>query len=322
MTVHVPTGFRFAAASAGIKVSGRPDMAFAEAPEGATAAALFTRNRVVAAPVEVGRENLEHSGGRVRAVVVNSGNANCATGEAGKRACEQVCEALAKLVKASPQEIFPSSTGIIGVPLPTEKLLSGLPQFFTNTGSNDEALRRFATAIMTTDTRPKLACETFEASGRTVTVTGVAKGAGMIHPNMATMLVYVFTDVEGDPAALKELLVNACDCSFHCISVDHDTSTNDTLLLLASGKSGVKLRDAWLPFASALDRVCRSLAEQVVSDGEGISHLMRLRVEGAQTREEARTVAKSIAGSMLVKTALTGADPNWGRILASAGYSG
>lgn len=321
-SVAVPAGFRFACAMAGIKVSGRTDMAFAEAPEGATAAAMFTRNRVVAAPLEVGRANLKRTRGSVRAVIVNSGNANCATGEPGKRACEQVLAAASELLAVPAQEIFPSSTGIIGVPLPAEKLIAALPQFLSDRASDVAALNRFAAAILTTDTRPKLASSSFEYAGKTVTITGAAKGSGMIHPNLATMLVYVFTDVEALPAELRRLLVSACNESFNCIAVDNDTSTNDTVLVLASGKSGVKLRHVVRPFATGLNLVCRSLAEQIVADGEGASHMLRLRIEAARTRQEARTVADAIARSMLVKTALAGADPNWGRILCAVGYSG
>jgi glutamate N-acetyltransferase/amino-acid N-acetyltransferase len=319
MRINVPAGFLFSAASAGIKVSGHPDLAYAEAPGGATAAALFTCNRLAAAPVQVGRDYLKHSSGRVYAVVVNSGNANCATGKAGRRTCEQVCKAVARQLKISPESVFPSSTGIIGVPLPAEKIVSALPDLLTARGDGEEAVRRFSTAIMTTDTRPKLASCTLETRGATASVLGIAKGAGMIAPNMATMLVYVFTDIQGESRDLRNALQAACDVSFNCISVDHDTSTNDTLLLLASGKSGVRLPAARAQFGEALTFVCRSLAEQIVSDGEGVQHVAHLHIEGARHHEEAMVVAKTIASSMLVKTALTGADPNWGRILAAIG---
>jgi glutamate N-acetyltransferase/amino-acid N-acetyltransferase len=322
MKIHVPQGFLFSAAAAGIKVSGRPDLAYAEAPAGANAAAIFTTNRVVAAPVEMGRDYLRRSHGRVRAVVVNSGNANCANGKDGLRACASVCKAVAASLKIRPQEVFPSSTGIIGVPFPTETVIAGLPQLLADKGEDEKAVRCFANAILTTDTRPKIASILLEGPRGPVSVMGIAKGSGMIAPNMATMLVYVFSDVEAAPGELQRLLPAACDASFNCISVDHDTSTNDTLLLLASGKSGVPLRSVRKSFAEAVTFVCRSLAEQIVSDGEGVKHVARLRVEGARRRPEAMTVAKSIAGSMLVKTALTGADPNWGRILAAVGYSG
>lgn len=319
MKIHIPAGFAFCAASASIKASGRPDMAYAEAPNGATAAAVFTKNRVVAAPVTVGRDHLKSSGGRVRALVVNSGNANCATGAAGLRACEKVCKALAARVNTRPCEIFPSSTGIIGVPLPTEKLVGALPQLIESKGADEESVRRFAAAIMTTDTRPKIASIRLDSG---VSLLGIAKGAGMIHPNLATMLVYIFTDVAAGCGDLKRLLTAACDDTFNCISVDHDTSTNDTVLLLASGATGVKLRAIQKEFARGLAAICQSLAEQIVGDGEGVRHVARLYVEGARNRAEARQVARSIAGSMLVKTALAGSDPNWGRILAAIGYSG
>jgi glutamate N-acetyltransferase/amino-acid N-acetyltransferase len=319
MKIHIPAGFLFAAASAGIKASGRPDLGYAEAPAGASAAALFTRNRLVAAPVELGRDHLRRTNGRVHSVLVNSGNANCANGKSGLRACRQVCKALAGLLEIRPESVFPSSTGVIGVPLPTEKLISALPQLLQGRRGDEDAVRQFSAAIMTTDTRPKIASVPVETRGGVASVLGIAKGAGMIAPNMATMLVYVFTDIQGAPRDLHNALHAACENSFNCISVDHDTSTNDTLLLLASGKSPVRLPAARAQFAEALTFVCRSLAEQVVSDGEGTQHVARLCIEGARHREEALTVAKTIASSILVKTALAGADPNWGRILAAIG---
>jgi glutamate N-acetyltransferase/amino-acid N-acetyltransferase len=322
MKIHVPAGFLFSATAAGLKVSGRPDLALAEAPDGASAAAMFTSNRVVGAALDVARSHLKRTAGRVRAVVVNSGNANCATGRAGVRACESVCKAAASLLKIRTQEVFPSSTGIIGIPLPTEKLVAGLPCLLESRGDDEEAVRRFTAAIMTTDTRPKIASFAWQAGDATPVVLGVAKGSGMIAPNLATMLVYIFTDVEAEPRELRRALAAACDESFNCISVDHDTSTNDTVLLLASGKSGVRLKPARKRFEEALTFVCRSLAEQIVSDGEGVRHVAHLHVEGARSRAEALVIAKTIASSMLVKTALAGSDPNWGRILAAIGYSG
>ncbi len=320
--LRVPRGFVFAAGCAGIKTSGKPDLALAEAPRGASAAALFTRNRVVAAPLIVGREHLKKTRGRVRAVIVNSGNANCATGAAGIAASRAVCAHLGRLLQAAPEFIFPSSTGIIGVPLPVEKLGAALPRVVSECASSASALQQFEHAIMTTDTRPKIASASFRDGGAEVTVTGVAKGAGMIHPNMATMLAYIFTDIEAAPAQLRAALVQACGSSLNCISVDGDTSTNDTLLLLASGASGVKLGSRNRKrFCKALSEVCRSLAEQIVADGEGVKHVIRLSVEGAHTDAAAHTIANTIATSMLVKTAWAGADPNWGRILAAVGRS-
>ena len=321
--LRVPRGFVFSAGCAGIKASGRPDLALAEAPQGASAAALFTRNRVVAAPLIVGRGHLKKTRGQVRAVIVNSGNANCATGAGGVAASKSVCGQLGRLLQAAPEFIFPSSTGIIGVPLPVEKICAALPQVVSSRSSSVAALEQFEQAIMTTDTRPKIASASFRDAGDEVTVTGVAKGAGMIHPNMATMLAYVFTDIEAAPAQLRTALGEACQSSFNCISVDGDTSTNDTLLLLASGASGVTLGSRnGKEFADVLAEVCRSLAEQIVADGEGVKHVIRLTIEGARTDADAHVIANTIATSMLVKTAWAGADPNWGRILAAAGRSG
>jgi len=321
--VLLPRGFFFSALAAGIKASGRPDLALAEM-RGANAVALFTQNRVVAAPLEVARASLRSTGGHVRALVVNSGNANCATGPQGRRACEQVCRATAKLIGAKSGEVFPSSTGIIGVPFPAGKVLARLPELVAAKSASESAALGFANAIMTTDTRPKIASARFEHAGKQVTLLGIAKGSGMIHPNLATMLVYLFTDIGAGARELRLLLREACDQTLNCMSVDGDTSTNDTVLLLASGQSGVRALHpgARTRFGDTLLAVCRSLAEQIVSDGEGVQHVIRLRVEQARSREEALTVARAIAHSALVKTAWAGADPNWGRILAAAGACG
>jgi glutamate N-acetyltransferase/amino-acid N-acetyltransferase len=322
--VFLPKGFFWSAVKAGIKASGRSDVALAEVPLGATAAAMFTRNRVVAAPVEVGRAHLRKSKGRVRAVLVNAGNANCATGEPGLAVAEQSCAALGAALEAASHFIIPSSTGIIGVPLPVEKLVAAVPSVIAGLADTEEGLKSFATAIMTTDTRMKLASAEFSAGKKTAHIAGVCKGSGMIHPNMATMLVYLFTDVEAEPKALQALLKTAVDSTFNAISVDGDTSTNDTVLLLASGASAMKLvgNTVGKKFTQALHAVCASLAEQVVRDGEGAEHLVRLRITGAKSVEEARTIARSIANSPLVKTAWAGCDPNWGRLLSSIGKSG
>lgn len=328
----LPAGFAFSAACAGIKASGRSDLGLVEACPGTMAAALFTKNRVVAAPLEVGRASLAASRGAVRAVIVNSGNANCATGKAGIRACRQVCRELARLLGLHSSQILPSSTGIIGVPLPVDKIVAKLPDLTAARAATKQGIAEFARAIMTTDTRPKFAGATFHSfagatshSGEaTVRVLGIAKGAGMIHPQLATMLVYLFTDAAASPAELKGLLRDAGEETFNCISIDGDTSTNDTVLLLASGRSGVRLKQpsARKDFSEALLRVCESLAEQIVSDGEGVKHVIRLCVEQAKNREEARQVAQTVGHSLLVKTAWAGADPNWGRILAAVGRSG
>jgi glutamate N-acetyltransferase/amino-acid N-acetyltransferase len=321
----LPRGFTFSAVQAGIKASGRLDLAMAEATPDTTAAALFTKNLVVAAPITVGRKHLAASRGLLRALIVNSGNANCATGPEGIRRCKQTCKDAARLLGVRRECIVPSSTGIIGVPLPVDRILAHLPELVEARESSNQALSRFAQSIMTTDTRPKVASARFPA-GRTkeVRLLGVAKGSGMIHPQLATMLVYLFTDAVADPSQLNHLLRHACDETFNCISVDGDTSTNDTVLLMASGVSRVALADRKVnkKFAAALRDVCRSLAAQIVSDGEGAQHIIRLRIEQAANRTEALQVARAIAHSLLVKTAWAGADPNWGRILAAVGYSG
>ena len=322
--VFLPEGFRFSSATAGIKASGKPDLALAEAPGGAAAAAVFTLNRMAAAPVLAGRENLSSGRGRLRAVIVNSGNANCATGAAGLRAARATCAALGRALGADPAAVLPSSTGIIGVPLPVKKILSAVPAAVAGLASGEKALRAFGRAIMTTDLKPKLASASFKVGGRTVSIAGVAKGSGMIHPNMATMLVYIFCDVSASPAELKRRLRAAADASFNAISVDGDTSTNDTVLLMASGASGVKLSapGAAGRFDAALLAVCSSLAEQVVRDGEGAGHLVRLHITGAKTAAQARAAGRAIANSPLVKTAWAGCDPHWGRMFSTLGTNG
>jgi glutamate N-acetyltransferase/amino-acid N-acetyltransferase len=317
-----PQGFLFSACAAGIKASGRPDLALALAPEHTTAAAVFTRNQVVAAPVTVGREHLRAGQGNIRALIVNAGNANCATGKPGLKAAQAVCTQVAGRLKVRASQVFPSSTGIIGVPLPVEKISNALPGLIQAAAAGAEAFDAFANAILTTDTHKKVACQSLAYKGADVILAGVAKGAGMIHPNMATMLVYLFTDVIAGPGELQRSLLGAVDHSFNNISIDGDTSTNDTALLLASGKSGTRLEWVRDEFQAALTKVCRSLAAQIVADGEGVKHVVRLNIEQARTRDEARQIGRAIANSPLVKTAWAGADPNWGRMLAAIGYSG
>ncbi len=227
--IFLPKGFKFSAVTAGIKASGKPDLALIVAGAGTTAAAMFTKNCIVAAPVQVGRASLVRSRGRVRAVVINSGNANCATGMPGIRSCKAVCLRLARLLNVRASEVFPSSTGIIGVPLPTDKVVSSLHPLLANAEASVGNLRRFADAILTTDTRPKVASVPLRSGN--AAITGIAKGSGMIHPQLATMLVYILTDVAATPAQLRSALREACDESFNVISVDGDTSTNDTVLL-------------------------------------------------------------------------------------------
>jgi glutamate N-acetyltransferase/amino-acid N-acetyltransferase len=334
----LPRGFRFAAVKAGIKPSGKADFAVAVADAIASAAAMFTTNRVQAAPITVGRRHLERNGGLMRVLAVNAGNANCATGQIGITAAEQVCKAAAKAFGCEGHEVFPSSTGIIGVPLPAEKLVAALPAVKKALAGDAQAFLRFAEAILTTDTRAKVAHASLERDGKRVRIAGVCKGAGMIHPQLAsatapggapldavlhaTMLVYLFTDAAVHPTALDRYLRGAVEESFNRISIDGDTSTNDTVLLMASGAAGV---DVWADdaeFAGALGSVCTSLAKQIVTDGEGVTHVVELVIDGAPSDADALRVAKSIAHSMLVKTAWAGSDPNWGRLMAAVGYSG
>ncbi|MGB9148372.1 MAG: bifunctional glutamate N-acetyltransferase/amino-acid acetyltransferase ArgJ [Acidobacteriaceae bacterium] len=330
----LPRGFRFAAVKAGIKPSGKPDFAVALADQTASAAAMFTANRVQAAPISVGRRHLQRSGGQVRVVAVNAGNANCATGAVGLTACEQVCKAAAETFGCEGHEVFPSSTGIIGVPLPWEKLVAALPEVRRSLTADAEGFSSFARATLTTDTRAKVAHAAVEIGGRAVRIAGACKGAGMIHPQLvpagapggsslhATMLVYLFTDAAIEPAALDGYLRAAVETSFNRISIDGDTSTNDTVLVLASGASEVRVGASDAAFAKALTDVCTSLAKQIVADGEGVSHVVELEIEGAASDADALKIAKAIAHSPLVKTAWAGCDPNWGRLMAAAGYSG
>jgi glutamate N-acetyltransferase / amino-acid N-acetyltransferase len=322
----IPGGFSFAAARAGLKASGRTDFACIVADEGTSAAAMFTANRVVAAPLIVDKIHLERTAGHVRVVAVNAGNANCATGEAGLDAAKRVCGAAAETFGCRDYEVFPASTGIIGVPLQADKLIAALPLVKADLGSSAEHLHQLALAIMTTDTKEKFAAATIEINGKTARIVAVGKGSGMIHPQLvphATMLVYVLTDARVEPSALNGFLQTAVQVSFNRISVDGDTSTNDTVLLLASGASGAVVDEASAAaFQDALTGVCTSLAKQIVADGEGITHVVELEIEGAPSDADALKVAKAIAHSPLVKTAWAGCDPNWGRLLSATGASG
>ena len=273
----LPLGFRFAAVKAGLKASGNLDFAVAVADQPASAAALFTSNKVKAAPLTIGAKHLQRSSGHIRILAVNAGNANCATGEIGLAACKTVCEAAAKMFGAAENEVFPSSTGIIGVPLPAEKLVNALPEIERSLAADANHFNTFARAILTTDTRPKVAAAKIEVDGKTIRIAGVCKGAGMIHPQLvphATMLVYIFTDAAIAPPDLNTMLHEAAEVSFNRISIDGDTSTNDTVLLLASGKSGAEVKASNTAFRETLKEVCTSLAKQIVDDGEGVTHVV------------------------------------------------
>jgi glutamate N-acetyltransferase / amino-acid N-acetyltransferase len=326
ISLPLPLGFRWSAVRAGIKASGKPDLALAACDTPAEAGVMYTSNQVVAAPITVGRRHLAATGGKVSAVIVNAGNANCATGEPGIEACHRSCVAVADAFGCVFDEIFPSSTGIIGVPLPVEKLVAAVPIAKAALGSGAESAEAFATAILTTDTKLKVAQENFTIDGKTVNLFGCAKGAGMIGPQLvphATMLVYLFTDLGACSAHLTAMLSAAAKTSFDCISIDGDMSTNDTVLLLASGKSGAVAQGETVPlFEAALQRVCDALAYKIIDDGEGVTHVVTLEISGAANNEDATAIAKTIATSPLCKTAWSSADPNWGRLLAAAGRAG
>jgi len=321
LTLPAVKGVRLGAACAGIKRSDRDDVVVIEASEGSACAAVFTRNAFCAAPVIVAREHLAY---RPRWLLINSGNANAGTGQRGLDDAHRTCQSLGQLVGSPAEQVLPFSTGVIGEYLPVEKIESALPQALS---ALDEAgWARAARAIMTTDTRPKGASRTIELAGVPVTVTGIAKGAGMIQPDMATMLAFIATDAAVDSASLQACLSEAVDGSFNLITVDGDTSTNDACVLLATGAAGNPELDrqsaAFSLLARAVQEVCEDLAEAIVRDGEGATKLMRIAVEEASDEAEARNVAKTIAHSPLVKTAFFASDPNWGRILAAIGRSG
>jgi glutamate N-acetyltransferase/amino-acid N-acetyltransferase len=326
----IPRGFRFGAIKAGVKASGRIDFSLIVADAPASAAAAFTANRVTAAPLIVDKQHLSATGGKVRVVAINAGNANCAAGQAGLDAARATCNAAARIFACPPEEVFPSSTGIIGVPLPAQKLIDVMPALAGSLGNQSGHFLEVAQAILTTDTVEKTAFARIEVSApdgtaQEIRIAALGKGSGMIHPQLvphATMLIYLLTDAAIEPSVLDAYLRPAIDVSFNRISVDGDTSTNDTVLLLASGASGASIGPGNAAFGAALTQVCTSMARQIVADGEGITHVVELRIQGAANDADALRVAKAIAHSPLVKTAWAGCDPNWGRLAAAIGYSG
>jgi glutamate N-acetyltransferase/amino-acid N-acetyltransferase len=322
----LPLGFRFAATACGLKKTGALDLALLSSDVPASAAAVFTQNLVVAAPVLISKEHLRASKGRMRAVVVNAGNANCATGHAGHAAAQRTVAEAAKRLNCDPQEVFVCSTGVIGVPLALEKILRALPMIARVQRPSARSFAELSLAICTTDTRPKTAAASFKMAGKRIHLVGCAKGAGMIHPNMATTLAFVATDAAIAPSLLHKTLQEVTARTFNAISVDGDTSTNDTLLVLANGAAeapAIKAKTAaHRAFTAALEEVCHSLALQIVADGEGAQRVIEIEVRGAKTAAAAKRIAETIATSPLVKTAFAGGDPNWGRIFAAAGRSG
>jgi glutamate N-acetyltransferase/amino-acid N-acetyltransferase len=321
-SVTAPAGYRAGAVASGLKKSGGLDLAVLYSGFDCAAAGVFTRNQVVAAPVILDRQVLAAGRDQIRGVVANAGNANACTGEAGLVAARQTQEAAAGLLGCRPEQLLVLSTGVIGLPLPVDKIAAGLPAVVRQLDAAHGG--RLAEAIMTTDTRPKQLAVKVGLPQGAITIGGVAKGAGMIHPNMATMLGILTTDAALPAGALQELLGASAERTFNRISVDGDTSTNDTVLLLANGASQVTLDDeqSLAQFAEALAFASAELAKMIVRDGEGATKFVEIRVTGAADARAAHAVAETVATSPLVKTALAGGDPNWGRILAAAGRAG
>ena len=316
----LPLGYRYSSVYAGIRKNNRDDLGLIVSDTPASAAAVFTQNRVQAAPVKLARAHLKRSRGKVKAVLVNAGNANCATrtGDQTARAC---CEALAKRLKTTPDQVVPASTGVIGVELDSRQIIKALPGLIG--GLAPERFDDVALAILTTDTQMKTSAHQVPIQNGLVRIAGMTKGAGMIHPNMATTLGFVMLDAEIAPAHLRSMLEATVARSYNRISVDGDTSTNDTVLVLANGASGVKPNEKERQIVQeVLCWVMEDLAEQIVNDGEGARKLITIRVQGAGDEQAAERIARSIANSPLVKTAIGGSDPNWGRIISAAGNSG
>jgi len=319
-----PEGFEFSAAACGLKKSGL-DLGLIVSKSPAAAACVFTTNLIKAAPLLVSEAHLRRSASTMRAIIVNSGNANCATGPAGLAASRRTAAVVARAIRCRPEQIVVCSTGVIGLPLPIEHILRAIPDLAARRAGRSHSFTEFTRAIMTTDTRPKFAAASCRIGGKRVRLLGCAKGAGMIHPRMATMLAFVVTDAAASPIVLRRALRDAVGGTFNAITVDGDTSTNDTLALLANGASGapeIRAKNAdYRKFLGALESVCNSLALQIVADGEGAHRVVEIEVRGAPSDGAADEVARTIANSPLVKTALAGGDPNWGRILAAAGRS-
>jgi glutamate N-acetyltransferase/amino-acid N-acetyltransferase len=311
--MKTPKGFRYAATYAGIRKVPKPDLALIVSDSPASAAAVFTQNRVVAAPVRLAQANLKTSKGKVRAWMINAGNANCAT-RTGDQVAMATVKAAGEALGVPPYEVLPASTGVIGVEMNGQLVINALPDLVASLRADH--FDAVAAAIMTTDTRPKTA---YAKIGK-ASMAGMTKGAGMIQPNMATTLGFVVTDAVASPAELARALKKAVAVTFNRLTVDGDTSTNDTVSVLANGASG--MRPTPVQLESALTKVLESLAKQIAADGEGARKVITIDVEGAPSERAADAIGRAIANSPLVKTAIAGSDPNWGRILAAAGYAG
>lgn len=325
-SITVPKGFLAAGGTCGIKPSGKPDLALIVAEHPCSAAGVFTTNRMPGAPVVVSRRRVRS--GRAMAIVCNSGVSNVCTGEAGiadaRAMAQQVARRVGGAMRAS--DVLPASTGVIGRRLPMDRIISGIDALVPQLARGVEADQAAATAILTTDLRPKSAIRQMTLGGRAVCLAGIAKGSGMIAPNMATMLVFLTTDVACPPQLLRQLLKQVVGRTFNRISVDHDTSTSDMVLVLASGDAGNSMLSEGSAetacFAEALEGLCGDLAEQVITDGEGVTRVFEVEVIGAKHQADAEKVGHTVTGSPLVKTAIHGADPNWGRLVMAVGRSG
>lgn len=331
VNLHIPSddqvypvaGIEIGVTEAGIRKANRRDLTVFRLSEGTSVAGVFTRNRFCAAPVLVCQQHL--TGGQpIRALVINTGNANAGTGEPGMKAANQTCAALAKLMKLAPEQILPFSTGVILEPLPVNRIEAGLPGALDNLAAGNWVAA--AHGIMTTDTLPKIHSQRLTLGGKTITITGISKGAGMIRPNMATMLSYLATDAGIAQPLMNQLARELADVSFNRITVDGDTSTNDSFIVMATGQSGLTVDSTSHPdyaaLKAALTAAALELAQKIVRDAEGATKFMTIQVEQAKTAEEALLVAYAVAHSPLVKTAFFASDPNLGRILAAIGYAG
>ncbi|EED33841.1 arginine biosynthesis bifunctional protein ArgJ [gamma proteobacterium NOR5-3] len=318
-------GVSVAAVEAGVRYPDRKDLVALSFDAGTTAAAVFTRNAFCAAPVVVAREHLRDCGFMPRLLLINTGNANAGTGESGMQVAQRCCEEAATALGLDKSEVLPFSTGVIGEDLPADRIVNALPKLFA--ARSPDCWEQAALGIMTTDTRPKLGSRQFVADNVTYALTGIAKGAGMLRPDMATMLAFLATDAAIAPEVLDALLRRAVEASFHRITVDGDTSTNDAVVLAATGASGTQRCDdvnseLAQAFARALESLCLELAQGLVRDGEGASKFVEIQVSGGRDERECLDVAFTIAHSPLVKTALFAGDPNWGRLLAAIGRAG
>jgi glutamate N-acetyltransferase/amino-acid N-acetyltransferase len=320
-------GIELGHAEAGVRKANRKDLLVMKLAPTASVAGVFTTNRFCAAPVQVCKAHLEGlhmSGAQIRALVINTGNANAGTGDAGLAAANETCAALAQLLSCEPSQILPFSTGVILEPLPVDRIKVGMPQAISNLKTNN--WYNAAESIMTTDTQPKAASRTVTINGITVTLTGISKGAGMIKPNMATMLGFLATDAKVAQPVLEHMVKEAADKSFNCITIDGDTSTNDSFMLIATGASALEVNEIGSPeytaLAAAVTELSQELSQMIVRDGEGATKFMTITVEEGRSVEECRKIAYAIGHSPLVKTAFYASDPNLGRILAAIGYAG